>query len=91
MLYVIAYDVVDDAKRQRLAELLKSYGQRVEKSVFECKLTKKELEEVQKRLVQFVDPSEDRCHIYPLCADCASRRIGLGADFEEKWGEIIIV
>jgi len=88
---VIAYDVVDDKKRQRLAEFLKGYGRRVEKSVFECNLTKKEFIEIKAYLEKFLDLSEDRCHIYRLCADCASQRLAFGLDFEEGWPEVIIV
>lgn len=34
--YVIAYDIPDDSRRDKVATLLVSYGERVQLSVFEC-------------------------------------------------------
>ena len=34
-LYAVAYDIPDDTRRVKLANLLKSYGERVQLSVFE--------------------------------------------------------
>ncbi len=34
-LYTIAYDIPDDTRRVKLANLLKSYGERVQLSVFD--------------------------------------------------------
>ncbi|HOT98551.1 MAG TPA: CRISPR-associated endonuclease Cas2, partial [bacterium] len=38
MLYLVSYDIIDNAKRIRLAKKLQDYGQRVQYSVFECSL-----------------------------------------------------
>lgn len=38
--YAICYDVGDDRERGRVDKLLKGYGFRVQKSVFECRLTR---------------------------------------------------
>jgi len=37
--YVVAYDVADDAEREKVAKILQGFGDRVQKSVFECRLT----------------------------------------------------
>jgi len=39
LIYLIAYDVEDDKQRLRISNLLEDYGVRVQRSVFECKLT----------------------------------------------------
>lgn len=39
-LYVFAYDIVDDRRRDRVASLLQSHGARVQDSVFEIRLTR---------------------------------------------------
>ena len=36
MLYLISYDVTDDARRRHVMEALKDFGRRVQYSVFEC-------------------------------------------------------
>ena len=43
-LYAVAYDIPDDTRRVKLANLLKSYGERVQLSVFECYLDERLLE-----------------------------------------------
>lgn len=44
--YAVVYDITDDRERNRIARLLKSYGFRVQKSVFECRLTKGDKEKL---------------------------------------------
>jgi len=38
--YAVVYDITDDTERLKIARLLKDYGFRVQKSVFECRLSK---------------------------------------------------
>jgi len=92
MRYVIAYDISDDHRRNRVFKFLKNWGRRVQESVFECDLSKEELTEVTARLKEWMNASEDRCHIYRLCADCISHRfiIALG-DIEPEWTRTIVV
>ena len=39
-LYAVCYDISDDHERGRVAKTLKAFGFRVQKSVFECRLTR---------------------------------------------------
>lgn len=39
-LHLACYDVTDDAERERLAGVLEGFGVRVQKSAFECRLTR---------------------------------------------------
>lgn len=70
MIYVVCYDVLDDGRRQRIYDLLKDYGARVQYSVFECDLTNEQFNEMVKKLLQEVE-DEDFLRIYPLCGWCA--------------------
>lgn len=38
--YVVVYDVTDDAERTRVAKVVEGFGVRVQKSAFECVLTR---------------------------------------------------
>ena len=38
--YAVAYDITDDRERGRVDKVLRGYGMRVQKSVFECRLTR---------------------------------------------------
>lgn len=70
---VIAYDIVRDKKRQQIAGLLEQYGRRVNYSVFECMLAKKDLERLRKEIGTIVDKRTDAVIYYTLCRDCFSK------------------
>jgi len=72
MRYVISYDIEDDAKRTRLANILLDYGDRVQKSVFEADLTPGALEELLAKATRELE-DEDNLRVYPLCGSCEQR------------------
>lgn len=68
---LIAYDVSTDSKegRRRLrkvAQICKNYGQRVQKSVFECSVDEMQMEKLRNGLLNFIHPDEDSLRIYRL-------------------------
>lgn len=78
MLYVVSYDIPCDMRRLQVADLLKDYGVRVQKSVFECALPQKRLCAMVSELRAVID-AVDSVRVYPCCASCASGAILLGA------------
>lgn len=71
MLILITYDVsTQDAqgrrRLRRVAQCCKDYGQRVQKSVFECVVGEKELTLLRARLLAEMDEEEDSIRIYFL-------------------------
>ena len=78
MQFVIAYDIVQDRRRQKVMNTLKNYGLRVQYSVFECELTMQRADQLLERLGNLIDPRRDRVHIYPLCDACFFRAKSLG-------------
>lgn len=77
MLVIIVYDISDDKARHRISKYLEGKGQRIQESAFECRLGARELMIVEKELKRLVDP-EGNVRIYPICADCYAKRIGIG-------------
>ncbi len=75
---VITYDIPDDRRRLRVAQLLLDYGSRVQKSVFEAHLTDTQLETLRTRLRAVLDEQADAVRIYRLCGSCAPRIVTLG-------------
>lgn len=68
---LVTYDVATDsaAGRRRLrlvAKACEAFGQRVQKSVFECTLNAATLEQLKHRLESIVDAGEDSLRIYRL-------------------------
>ncbi len=71
MLVLITYDVCTEnaAGRKRLRQLAKqcvNYGQRVQNSVFECLLDAAQCKQLQYKLLQIVDESQDSLRFYYL-------------------------
>jgi CRISPR-associated protein Cas2 len=65
-LYVIAYDIPEDKRRKKVADLLEGYGQRVQYSVFECQLNTQKYQNLQRRLRKIIKLEEDNIRFYPL-------------------------
>lgn len=67
MFYVITYDISDNKRRKKIANLLEGYGVRVQFSVFECQLSAKKYGELQKRLRRFYQADQqDSLRFYPI-------------------------
>lgn len=74
MFVLIAYDIGNDGTRRRVAETLDAYGQRVQRSVFECDLTYSQYEELWGQLDALcADTSTDSIRCYRLCAKCTDK------------------
>ena len=74
MLVIVSYDVSTEtaAGRRRLrhvARMCKDFGQRVQKSVFECKVGEKEMVVLRSLLVKKINPEEDSLRLYLLDRD----------------------
>lgn len=92
MLHVLSYDVSDDDVRSAMAKLLSRYGERVQESVFECRLTAADLEEVEVRAGLMLEgQAGSSLRVYRLCASCASAAVGLGEVRKAASGQPFLV
>lgn len=71
MWVIVAYDVCTETKQgrkrlRRVAQVCKDYGQRVQKSVFECQVNGMNFEELRRRLLKEIDEREDNLRLYRL-------------------------
>lgn len=64
---VVCFDVRDRKRLYRVARELGNFGVRVQKSVFECRLDKEQLGELQRRLAKWIDGDRDQVRYYFLC------------------------
>ena len=80
MRYVIAYDIVDDRRRARVAKRLEAVAERVQGSVFEADLNDKALARLMQQLGKAIDAEVDGVRFYRLCGECARevRIVGQG-------------
>jgi len=71
LFYLVCFDIVDDRARNRVVKCLKAYGERVQKSVFECaNLTEEKFLKMKNRLEGLISDQEDTIRYYPLCRGC---------------------
>lgn len=67
---LVAYDVVDDRRRVRLAQRLNELLHRVQKSVFQGDVDVHGLEEIYTRIHEEADLEEDSVLVVRLCGVC---------------------
>ncbi len=65
--YVICFDVRDAKRLRKIANQMENFGTRVQYSVFECHLENAQLQELQQRLSNLLEPTEDQVRYYHLC------------------------
>jgi CRISPR-associated protein Cas2 len=71
MLILVCYDVSTETPQgrrrlRRVAKACEAVGQRVQKSVFECRVNRMECEELERALLEEIDELEDCLRIYRL-------------------------
>lgn len=71
MLIIVCYDVSTETKEgrrrlRRVAKVCESTGQRVQKSVFECRVDLPGFEALERRLLSEIDPAQDCLRLYRL-------------------------
>ena len=71
MWIIVAYDVTTETKEgrrrlRRVAQVCKNFGQRVQKSVFECSVDQARFETLRRNLLKEVDVKEDSLRFYRL-------------------------
>lgn len=83
-MYLAVYDVTDDGERERVAGVLEGYGLRVQKSVFECRLTRSAKERMVSELEK-LELKSGFLFLYQLGP--AVRRQGVGSCPGEPFSE----
>lgn len=71
MLILVSYDVstqTSEGRRRlrRVAKVCLNYGQRVQKSVFECQVTAAQMETLKVELLDEIDEQDDSLRIYRI-------------------------
>lgn len=92
MWLIVTYDVntedrAGQRRLRRVAKVCKSYGQRVQKSVFECSVNEMQYEQMRRELVKEIDTGWDNLRIYRLIGsrECVIDSYGVDSfvNFEE--------
>ena len=57
-MYIVSYDIKSNKLRNKIAKVMEGYGIRVQYSVFECKLTKLQYEQMYEKLVNMMQDED---------------------------------
>lgn len=85
--WVVAYDIPDDRRRAKLANLLDGFGDRIQWSVFEITVSGDDFDILCQRTARLIDPELDAVRLYPLCDACAPKIRDLGRILKTPFDE----
>lgn len=84
MRIIVAYDISDNKRRERLRKSLRQFGNPVQKSVFECDLTQRQIEKMERVIRAIISVSKDNVRYYKICNACAGEAEIFGGKPLEK-------
>ncbi|GIW92989.1 MAG: CRISPR-associated endoribonuclease Cas2 [Pirellulaceae bacterium] len=70
--HLVSYDVRDPKRLRRVARVLEAYGERIQYSVFRCRLDRTAMEKLKWELGGILQEHDDLL-VIPLCPQCAER------------------
>jgi len=96
MYVVVTYDVSTETpegrgRLRRVAIECKNFGQRVQKSVFECRVSPMQYEEFIRRLLGIIEKKEDRLRIYRITEPKEKQIETYGVDGTVNFEEPLLV
>lgn len=93
-LYIVAYDISDQQRWRRVFRLMKGYGQWLQLSVFQCRLTRQQHAELISLLDGVIHHTEDHVILldFGLADEVIPRVVSLGkSEFSQIEHEPVIV
>jgi CRISPR-associated protein Cas2 len=91
LLTIIAYDIPDDSRRNKVAKCLEDYGRRIQFSVFEIDVPDHDYRDMRERLTGIIDHDEDQIRFFPICEACVKRSEVEGKEDDGGWPDVIII
>ena len=70
--HLITYDIRDPKRLRKVAKKLEGYGERLQYSVFRCRLDRLALEKLCWELAEIMKEDDDLL-VMPICRGCAER------------------
>ena len=92
MFVLIAYDISDPKRLNKIAKIMKGYGVRVQKSIFEAFVDKNALKKMKREIELVINFDQDTVRYYRFCKTCAGTVEYLGSGFyTEEEGDYVIL
>ena len=92
-LYIIAYDIADQKRWRSIFKLLNGYGEWLQLSVFQCRLSRRRHAELTATLDEIIHHKEDHVIIMDIgmAESVKPRVVSIGKDFQPLGKETVIV
>ncbi|MDY0300865.1 MAG: CRISPR-associated endonuclease Cas2 [Trichlorobacter sp.] len=91
MQIIVAYDIANPKRLQRVAKIMKDYGLRVQKSIFEVDIDEHMFAVMKLRIEAEIDIEQDGVKYFPLCSRCCNTAITFGKAIKTVKNEKYIV
>lgn len=75
---IVAYDIANPRRLLKVAKVMKDYGVRVQKSIFEVEVNEAGFREMRRRAEAILEPEVDGVKFFPLCDRCSDTLVTLG-------------
>lgn len=76
--FIVSYDISDPLRLTRIGKVMKDYGERVLKSVFECSLDEIRYFEMKEKVSSLMEMETDSVRYYYICDKCLKLVENLG-------------
>lgn len=90
-IYIVSYDIRDPKRLNKVHKTICDFGEPRQYSVFECRLTDKNLVRMKNTLSEIIDREDDQVLIIPLCAHCVSNIKTIGYPKPKDSHKVIIL
>ena len=68
---IVAYDIANPKRLNKVAKIMLDYGVRVQKSIFEVTVNDRIFAEMKTRVEEVIVPEDDGVKYFPVCVKCA--------------------
>ena len=85
MRFLIVYDISENKIRNKISNILKQYGTRVQYSAFEIEISKTELKYLFDEIEKIIDPETDSIFAFELPKNAQKGIIKIGKKEELKY------
>jgi CRISPR-associated protein Cas2 len=76
--WIICYDIASNRRRSKVAKILLDHGDRLQESVYLCRMPEARMAELRGRIASKIDPKTDAVGIFRRCAACRPAGSELG-------------
>jgi len=92
-MYLVAYDIADPKRLQKIRKKCLEYGIKIQKSVFLIDSKSSQIEKFTKEVISLSNKEEDSLIILPICQKCYQKlqQFGIPINIESFFAEYLVL